>query len=50
MPEPVATKDGVEGEIIYIDHFGNALTNLRGEDLQEFSPDATRVQVGRSKI
>lgn len=27
-PEPQVTPDAIEGEIIFIDHFGNALTNI----------------------
>lgn len=34
-PEPRRNPDGVHGEVIYVDHFGNAVTNLRPEDLPE---------------
>lgn len=27
--------DGIAGEVIYVDHFGNAITNLRPDDLKE---------------
>jgi S-adenosyl-L-methionine hydrolase (adenosine-forming) len=30
-PEPVATRDGVRGEVLYLDRFGNAITNLSGD-------------------
>ena len=30
-PEPHARRDGFEGEVVYIDRFGNATTNLEGE-------------------
>jgi S-adenosyl-L-methionine hydrolase (adenosine-forming) len=30
-PEPRRLHDGVEGEVVHIDRFGNAITNLRGD-------------------
>lgn len=30
LPEPLKTDNGFEGEVIYIDHFGNLVTNFRG--------------------
>jgi S-adenosylmethionine hydrolase len=27
-PEPKRMQDGIEGEIVYLDHFGNAITNI----------------------
>jgi len=30
-PEPRRKRYGVEGEVVYIDHFGNAITNIVGE-------------------
>lgn len=35
FPRSAATPDGILGEVIYIDHFGNAVTNLRPADLGE---------------
>jgi hypothetical protein len=32
-PEPRGTKDGWLGEVVYVDHFGNAITNLGPEQL-----------------
>jgi S-adenosylmethionine hydrolase len=34
LPEPIKTQDGILGEVIYIDHFGSLVTNLRSSDLQ----------------
>jgi S-adenosylmethionine hydrolase len=35
LPEPAVASDGrVRGQILYIDHFGNALTNIRLADLE----------------
>jgi hypothetical protein len=33
LPQPRRTNDGWEGEIIHIDHFGNAASNIREEHL-----------------
>jgi S-adenosyl-L-methionine hydrolase (adenosine-forming) len=33
LPRPQATPDGLRGQIIHIDHFGNLATNIRREDL-----------------
>src|SRR5262245_32283700 len=30
-PEPVKQREEIRGEIVYIDRFGNAITNIRGE-------------------
>ncbi len=34
LPTPQPTPDGMRGQIIHIDHFGNLSTNIRQEDLQ----------------
>jgi S-adenosylmethionine hydrolase len=34
-PEPRARRSGIEGEVVYIDRFGNAITNLEGRLLEE---------------
>jgi len=34
IPEPLRTSARVMGEVIHVDHFGNAITNLRPEDLR----------------
>ncbi|HEY3304545.1 MAG TPA: SAM-dependent chlorinase/fluorinase [Candidatus Binatia bacterium] len=33
-PEVMKTEDGIQGEIIYIDNFGNLITNLSEQDLK----------------
>jgi len=35
QPIPLRTQDQIEGEIVLFDHFGNAITNLKREDLME---------------
>jgi len=32
-PQPFFTSERVQGEIIYLDHFGNLVSNIRGRDL-----------------
>lgn len=36
LPAPLRTEGRVEGEVIYIDRFGNAITNIKKSDLKEF--------------
>lgn len=36
IPAPEVKKDGISGEVIYIDGFGNAVTNIKKSDLSEF--------------
>jgi hypothetical protein len=52
LPQPRRTNDGWEGEIIHIDHFGNAASNIREEHLLDARRDmgAVVVQLGRSQI
>lgn len=35
LPKPVRTPQGLRGEVIHIDHFGNIASNIRVEDLGE---------------
>lgn len=35
IPEPMEITDGYEGEVIYVDHFGNLVTNLRQEHCRD---------------
>ena len=52
IPEAIQKNNWVEGEIIYIDRFGNATTNIPAELINEtFEPsDTIEVQVGKEKI
>jgi S-adenosylmethionine hydrolase len=34
LPEPVKRQDEILGEVIYIDHFGSLVTNIRSADIQ----------------
>jgi len=34
IPSPIQTRDSIIGDVIYIDHFGSLVTNIRSTDLQ----------------
>lgn len=36
----IRSQDGIQGEVIYIDHFGNAVTNLTHKDLETLAPQS----------
>lgn len=43
IPKPtMPVKNAIEGEIIYIDHFGNAISNIRYSDLAPLMPEGER--------
>ncbi len=47
IPAPQRQGDNrVEGQVIYVDGFGNLTTNLRREDLERFEPGHVSVRVG----
>ncbi len=52
MPEAIQKNMQIEGEIIYIDHFGNATTNIPAELIDETfaSSDTIEIRVGKTKI
>ena len=52
MPEATQKNKQIKGEIIYIDHFGNAATNIPAEliDKTFTSSDTIEVRVGKEKI
>lgn len=52
LPQPRRTNDGWEGEIIHVDHFGNAASNILDEHLADALPDMGRivVQLGAREI
>lgn len=45
LPQPRRTDDGWEGEIIHIDHFGNAASNIREEHLLDARRDINAIVV-----
>ncbi len=50
MTPPRRTRAGVEGEVIYIDHFGNAITNIRRDALQISADTRLEVRLGRRRL
>jgi S-adenosyl-L-methionine hydrolase (adenosine-forming) len=44
-PAIVKTKTAIEGEIVYIDIFGNLFTNIRSDDLRELSRTQLRIMI-----
>lgn len=50
LPKPRAARNSIIGEVIYIDAFGNAITNIESELLQNgFGPDV-RIRVSPKRI
>lgn len=43
VPEPVVTPGGVNGEVLRIDHFGNAITNIAGWMFRDVPTPVVRV-------
>ena len=52
MPEATQKNEWIEGEIIYIDHFGNATTNISLELIEKTysSTDTIEISAGKEKI
>jgi len=52
LPLPQTTRQGLRGQVIHMDHFGNITSNIRAEDLQPHlqSPQKLRVLVGGAEI
>ncbi len=49
-PEPKQSRQAITGEVIYIDRFGNAITNLAAELLAEFCGPDCRIKVHGKSI
>jgi S-adenosylmethionine hydrolase len=47
-PEPKRTRDGIEGQIVYLDRFGNAITNIPNSKLRLRNDEA--VFAGRKRL
>jgi len=48
LPHPTITSDGIEGEVVYIDSFGNLITNIFAEMLDKMRKPVIRI--GRRRI
>ena len=49
-PEPRRQRDGIEGEVVYIDRFGNAITNIGSELLRGAATASCEVFAKRHRI
>ena len=49
-PKVIKTKDVIQGEVIYIDGFGNLITNVQADDLKKFQPESLTVSLGSLAI
>jgi len=50
LPEPVRTSDGFEAEVLWVDHFGNVVTNLRREHLARAGDGEPVVELGEERL
>ena len=52
LPEPVVTADRIQGEVIYVDRFGNLVTNVSGAEISQSvaEPDSLGVEIGGRRI
>ncbi|MZH02505.1 MAG: SAM-dependent chlorinase/fluorinase [Nitrospinae bacterium] len=52
LPQPQLIGARLHGEIIHIDHFGNLITNIPAELIQEnfISSDTIKIQIGKHRI
>ena len=48
-PEPIPSRRGIEGEVLYIDGFGNAITNIPGEALSSLNTQPA-VFIGKKRV
>jgi S-adenosyl-L-methionine hydrolase (adenosine-forming) len=49
-PEPCERRSSVVGEVVYIDRFGNAITNLQGGLVRDSSEATCEVHAGRRRV
>jgi S-adenosylmethionine hydrolase len=45
LPEPQRSPAVVRGEVIYVDHFGNLITNIADEDLRALATPGVSVSI-----
>jgi len=50
LPQPTIHKGTITGEIIYIDRFGNLISNISSELLRETQPDSLTLKIGKKRI
>jgi S-adenosylmethionine hydrolase len=50
LPEVERSETGLIGRVLYIDHFGNLITNITEADLQPFSKESLLVSINTMRI
>src|SRR5262245_56445040 len=50
FPRPVVSEDGLAGEVVFVDDFGNLVTNIPGEAWLAWSGRPVRVRVGEPEV
>jgi len=50
LPEIVRSAGAIQGEVLYIDSFGNLVTNIRERDLQAIQPQNSSISLGNVTI
>jgi S-adenosylmethionine hydrolase len=50
LPRPAPLPDGARGEVLLVDHFGNAVTNLGPDDLHRPAPDSVTFRIGERAL
>lgn len=50
LPEPRVESNAVHGEVIYVDHFGNLITNIGAAALRAFRPQNLSVRIAETMI
>ena len=50
LPKPRRTRKTIEGEVVYIDRFGNAITNIHSEWLENWPGESIQVTAGNLRI
>lgn len=50
MPPPLLGVDHLIGEVVFVDHFGNLITNIPAEAFLELTPRPVRITVGDCEV
>jgi S-adenosylmethionine hydrolase len=51
IPDPVAEGETLQGEVIWVDSFGNLITNISQDTLGAFAPDGSvAIEIGEERI
>jgi S-adenosylmethionine hydrolase len=50
LPKPILHRDYIEGEVIYIDRYGNLITNIPKEFLDKKDLKKVRVRLGKRRL